>query len=129
MRILTILILLISISCLTPQKPNILKKHSSEAGVSLFDVINLNNIEHVKIRNVHGPHHLSEDQWMEIQAYLNEAVSVNGLLCKPQTLALIFEFADGEVLEGYICGQHINFEESLLYGSFTLSEEIILNNY
>ncbi len=117
------------ISCTSNEEANLKRIHHSEAGFSFFEVVNFDNIKQVKVRNIQGPHLLKEADWAEIKAYLRETKSVNGLLCKPKNLALIFEFTDGETISASICGKHLNFEEKEIIGSFQLPKEINFHNY
>ncbi len=105
-----------------------LKKDGLKKGWKLSELIDFNKIENIKIRNVNGPHHLTKTQWNELKADIMNSKSVGGLMCKPQWLALIFEFKEEESIEGSICGNLINFENGII-GSFRIEREINFHNY
>jgi hypothetical protein len=105
-----------------------LKKDGFQKGWKLYELIDFAKIENVKIRNVDGPHHLTKKQWNELKSDLMNSKSIGGLICKPQSLALIFEFKDGKTIEGSICGSLINFEDKIS-GSFRIEREINFHNY
>ena len=105
-----------------------LKKDGLKKGWKLSELIDFNKIENIKIRNIDGPHHLTKTQWNEFKADIMNSKSLGGLICKPQWLALIFEFNDKTSIEGYICGNLINFEDEIT-GSFRIEREINFNNY
>ena len=105
-----------------------IKKDGFQKGWKLSEFIDFNEIEKIKIRNVDGPHYLTEEQWNEIKSNIINAKSIGGLMCKPQWLALIFEFKDGKSIKGSICGDLINFED-WVSGSFKIEREVNLHNY
>ncbi len=105
-----------------------IKKDGFQKGWKLLELIDFSELENIKIRNVDGPHYLTEKQWDEIKSDIINAKSIGGLMCKPQWLALIFEFKDGKNIEGSICGDLINFEDEIS-GSFRIEREINLHNY
>jgi len=107
----------------------LLKEHNLEKGVGLYEVLNRKNIEHIKIRNIHGPHYLTKNERAEVENHLNNTASIPALMCKPKTLSIIFEFKDGTIITGSICGKHITFEEIGINGSFMFQEHINFNNY
>jgi len=113
---------------ITDGKLTRLKKDGLKKGWKLSELIDFNKIENIKIRNVDGPHHLTKTQWNEFKADIMNSKSLGGLMCKPQWLALIFEFKDKTSIEGYICGNVINFEDEIT-GSFRIEREINFNNY
>ena len=105
-----------------------LKKDGLKKGWKLSELIDFNKIENIKIRNVNGPHHLTKTQWNEIKADIMNSKSLGGLMCKPKWLAIIFEFNDKTTIEGYICGNILNFEDTIT-GSFRIEREINFHNY
>jgi len=103
-------------------------KNGLEKGWKLIDFLNFDNIKRVKIRNVDGPHYLTKKQLNEFKPDLMNAKSMGGLMCKPQWLALIFEFKNGDLIEGSICSNSITFEDEIL-GSFKINRRIDFNKY
>jgi len=103
-------------------------KNGFEKGWRLSDFLNFNDIKRVKIRNVDGPHYLTKKQLNEFKPDLINARSIGGLICKPQWLTLFFELKGGNIIEGSICGNLINFEDKIS-GSFRIEREIDFNSY
>jgi len=104
------------------------KKNGMKKGWHLKDFIDFDDIKQIKIRNDDGPHYLNKKEKKEIISIVENATSVGGIICKPQWLALIFEFKNGNKIEGYICGNLINFEDSFS-GSFKIEKKVNFNNY
>lgn len=130
LKALIFILLLCFVSC--KYQPNVNEKHISgyeNKGVLLSEVINFKNVNHVMLHNVKGPHHLTKNIWESLKNNIVNAEAVNGLLCKPKTLAFTFEMKDGEEIEGYICGRYINFDQGIISGSFKMPEEVNYHNY
>lgn len=129
LRVSIFLVLILTLACGSTPEANLLREHKTEAGVEIFEVINWANVETLVVRNLNGPHPLTGEKLEEVRRYLSEATSVNGLICKPKNLALIFEFKDGKSVTGSICNDYINFEERNLEGSFRFLHKVNFHNY
>ena len=103
-------------------------KNSLHKGWKLSEFIDASQLKTIKVRNVKGLHELTVQQWKALKPHILNAKSVGGLHCKPNWLALIFEYKNGRTIEGSFCGDLINFEDGLS-GSFRIAKAINMHNY
>lgn len=100
----------------------------AEASV-LSERFDFSKVRRVKLENINGPHYLTAEQWGTVKSKIESAQCVQGLLCKPKSLAIWFEFDDGEVIDGYFCDRFLNFDRPFITGSFELEEKTNFHNY
>lgn len=107
---------------------NNIEKLGTNPGWLLTDFLDFDEIKLVKIHNVNGPHYLSLEQWKQIESELKKARSIGGLICKPSGPCLTFELVSGELIQGCVCGDLINFESDF-QGSFRIEKNVNFHNF